>query len=198
MITIEPVELIVSLTGHYYNHWPNLKILHNNIVVFDGQIIDGQILKLNLNCSLTNILKFVHYGKQFGENGVWDSNSDASEQCFINIKDIKFNQVSIGEKLKAKLIFKTNWTELQRQHNTQEFIDTYSTTQCYGSMNFNGEIELKFNTPVYDWLILSKYKEPLADTEYFSNHSARWHYEKDLKIIKEIKELISFDKNSNT
>ena len=81
------------------------------------------------------------------------------------------------------------------QQNTKEFIDTYSKIQCYGMMNFNGSIVIEFDTPIYNWLIISKYKVPITDTTYFSNYSARWHYDEDFKIIKEIKELIQFDKN---
>jgi hypothetical protein len=194
-MSIEQVNLTVSLTGHYYNHWPNLKILHNNVTVFDQPIIGNQSLSFDLTCRKINELKFIHYGKSFGEDGVWDSSPDASEQCFININDILFNEVSIGETLKSKLIFNTRWTDLQQQHNTQEFIDTYSKIQCYGMMNFNGSITIDFDTPVYNWLIFNKYKVPMTDTAYFSNYSARWHYEEDLNVIKEIKELIDFDKN---
>lgn len=191
----EQVNLTISLTGYYYNHWPNLKILHNNVTVVDQSIIGDQLLTFDLPCNKNNELKFIHYGKSFGENDVWDSSPDASEQCFINIDDICFNEVSIGETLKSKLVFVTEWSDLQRQQNTQEFIDTYSTIQCYGMMNFNGSIIIDFDTPVYDWLIFNKYKVPMTDTAYFSNYSARWHYEEDLKVIDEIKELIDFDKN---
>lgn len=194
----EQVTLTVSLTGHYYNHWPNLKILHNNTTLFDQSIIDQQLLTFDLNCTETNQLKFIHYGKSFGENNIWDSSPDASEQCYININDICFNSVSIGESLKSKLIFDTEWSDLQRQHHPQEFIDQYSAIQCYGMMNFNGSITIDFEIPVYNWLIFSKYKVPMTDTAYFSNYSARWHYEEDLKIINEIKELLHIDKNRNT
>ena len=194
----EQVKLVVDLTGQYYNHWPNLKILLNNGIIFDGEIIDNQVLTFELDCFKTNQLKFVHYGKQFGENGVWDSDPNSEKTCFININDIKFNAVSIGEKVKSELIFRTNWSKLQHEHNANEFIDTYSDFQCHGAMNFNGEINLQFDTPVYNWLTFSKYKVPLTDTAYFSNYSSRWHYEEDLQVIEEIKELLNFDKNSNT
>jgi len=194
-MTSEQVNLTISLTGHYYNHWPNLKILHNNVTVFDQTIIGDQSLTFELPCNKNNELQLIHYGKCFGENGVWDSSSDASEQCFININDICFNEVSIGESMKSKLIFNTKWSDLQIEQNTQEFIDTYSTIQCYGMMNFNGSIAIEFDTPVYNWLIFSKYKVPMTDTAYFSNYSSRWHYDNDLKVIEEIKELINFDKN---
>ena len=194
-MTLEQVNLIISVTGHYYNHWPNLKILHNNIIIFDQPIVNKQQLTFDLTCTQINELKFIHYGISFGENGVWDSSPNASEQCFVNIDNIFFNAVSIGEALKSKLIFNTEWTDLQIQQNTQEFIDTYNKIQCYGMMNFNGSITIEFDTPIYNWLILSKYKVPITDTAYFSNYSARWHYDEDLKIIKEIKELIQFDKN---
>ena len=62
-------------------------------------------------------------------------------------------------------------------------------------INFNGSILIELDTPIYNWLIISKYKVPITDTTYFSNYSARWHYDEDFKIIKEIKELIQFDKN---
>ena len=197
-MSTEQVALAVDLTGYYYNHWPKLKILHNNVVIFDDEIIDYQQLTLNLDCPTTNALKFIHYGKQFGENGQWDSNADSSEQCYINIKDIKFNQVTIGEKFKSELIFDTHWTSLQLERESPEFINKYSKIQCYGAMNFNGEIHMKFETPVYNWLIFSKYKVAMTDTAYFSNYSSRWHYEEDLKVIEEIKELINFDKNSSS
>jgi hypothetical protein len=191
----EQVNLTISLTGYYYNHWPNLKILHNNVTVFDQAIVNDQQLVLALPCDKTNRLEFIHHGKSFGEEGIWDSNADASEQCFINIKDILFDQVSIGETLKSKLMFDTAWSDLQLEQNTQEFLNTYSKIQCYGMMNFNGSIVIDFDTPIYNWLIFNKYKVPMTDTAYFSNYSARWHYEEDLKVIDEIKELIHFDKN---
>ena len=194
-MAIEQVNLTISLTGYYYNHWPNLKILHNNVAVFDQPIIDHRLLTIDLPCDKINELKFIHYGKSFGENGVWDSSPDASEQCFINIDDILFNKVSIGETLKSKLIFDTIWSNLQLEQNTQEFINTYSKIQCYGMMNFNGSITIEFDTPIYNWLIFNKFKVPMTDTAYFSNYSARWHYEEDLKVIDEIKELIHFDKD---
>jgi len=191
----EQVNLTISLTGYYYNHWPNLRILHNNVTVFDQPIVNDQLLNLALTCDKNNRLELIHYGKSFGEEGVWDSSPDASEQCFINIKDILFDQVSIGETLKSKLMFDTTWSDLQLEQNTQEFINTYGKIQCYGMMNFNGSVTIEFDTPIYNWLIFNKFKVPMTDTAYFSNYSARWHYEEDLKVIDEIKELIHFDKD---
>jgi hypothetical protein len=95
------------------------------------------------------------------------------------------------------LIFNTEWTESQIQQNTKEFINNYNEIQCYGSMNFNGAITLEFSIPIYHWLIFSKYKVPMTDEAYFSNYSARWHYEDDLKAIQEIKELMNFDQDSS-
>jgi hypothetical protein len=195
-MTIEQVKLTVELSGHYYHHWPYVKILHNNESLFDGEIINHQTLIFNLTCPQTNKIQFIHYGKQFGENNVWDSNPDTNEQCYVTVDDIKFNDVSIGEKFKSgQLSFIAHWSDLQLKNNPKEFIDEYSNFLSYGAMNFNGEINIDFETPVYNWLILSKYKVPLTDLAYFSNYTLRWHYEEDLKIIEEIKELINFDKD---
>jgi hypothetical protein len=63
-------------------------------------------------------------------------------------------------------------------------------------MNFNGTIGLEFDTPVYDWMIVKKYKKPIdKNIAYFSNHTARWHYEEDIKILNEIKSLMDIDEN---
>ena len=193
-----PVLLTVDVCGYYYNHWPFLKILCNNKLIFDDNIIEHQQLNFNLECDEQNTLEFVHYGKSFGENNIWDSNHDASEQCFIEVKDIKFDHVSIDNQLKSKLVFKTHWTDLQITQNSEEFISQYSQIFSNGSMNFNGSFILDFETPVYRWLTLSKYKQSMQELAYFSNHTARWHYEEDLRIIDEIKGLMNFDKNTSS
>ena len=59
------------------------------------------------------------------------------------------------------------------------------------AMNFNSIFTLEFETPILNWLTIAKYKQPVKDTAYFSNHTLRWHYDEDLKLIEEIKQLIN-------
>lgn len=192
-ITEDSINLSVDLTGNYYNHWPFIKIYHNQKLLFDNCIENKQTLSFNLLCSdNNNYLKFVHYGKKFGEDNVWDSLSDGSAQCDIKIEDIKFENVSIGKNLMSQLNFITHWSEPQKQHD-HEFLSQYSKFRSNGLMSFNGEITLEFEVPILSWLIVSKYKVPITDTAYFSNYSLRWHYDEDLQIIKQIKEIMNLD-----
>jgi hypothetical protein len=188
-------KLSVSLTGYYYNHWPCLKIYHNNFLLYDGPVESKQKLEFQLINKLDqNYLKFIHYGKQFGENNIWDSSPDASEQCYLNIDDIKFEGISIGPNLIGPLKFTTNWSESQLRHHDKEFIEKYTVVNSSnGMMNFNGEIVLNFQEPVLNWLTLSKYKVPRAEASYFSNYSLRWHYEEDIELINEIKKIMNLE-----
>lgn len=190
------VKTDIDVTGHHFNHWPLLRISHNGVVLFDGEIENQRTINLNLECGKHNILTFEHYGKQFGENSVWDSAEDGSKSCYVEINDIRFDDVSI-ENYKNKLTFCTKWSDTQLQLNTKEFIDQYDKFAFSGPMSFNGIVNLEFETPVFNWLTISKYKVPMAEIAYFSNYSARWHYDEDLKIIKEIEELINEKNSSN-
>jgi hypothetical protein len=189
------VNVNIDLTGQYCNHWPLLKILHNNSVVYNDEIVGQQTLTFDLDCSDKNTLTFVHYGKQFGDTGGWDK--DDTSECILTVNDIVFDGISIGEHLKSRLVFNTHWTPYQLENDSREFIEQYTESYCNGVITFNGQIDLEFETPIYDWLILNKYKVPMSSTAYFSNYSLRWHYEEDIKIINEIKQLLNLDKNSN-
>jgi hypothetical protein len=191
------VNLEVTATGSYFNHWPKLKIYHNNIIIADLEIINQQILQLDLLSSENNNLTFVHYGKSFGENNIWDKDFTSEAECNLVINDIKFDQVSIDEHLKSQLKFKTNWTNTQLRNEDPEFLKKYSESNSFGVMIFNGEISINYTTPVYNWLIINKYKIPRTEIAFHSNYSARWHYDKDLAIIKEIKQLINDQNTSN-
>lgn len=183
------VKANIDVTGHYYNDWPLLQISLNGVTVFDGAIEHDQCIELILDCADRNLLTFCHYGKRFGEGRVWDSAADGTGSRELIINDIRFDGVSIDH-LRSQLMFKTQWSDLQLQQNTQEFIDHYSEFASNGMMSFNGTIDLEFETPIYNWLTLSKYKVPMTEAAYFSNYSARWHYEQDLELINEIRELI--------
>ena len=191
------VNLKVVAVGHFCNHWPFLRIYHNNQILFDREITGQENIILQLDAREANELKFEHYGKSFGENGTWDCQPDAELDCFLEIKDIKFDQVSIGEKIRSNLEFQTIPTSNQQLDS--DFLNEYSLIKnCNGLMNFNGTISLAYETPVYNWLTIKKFKVPVSKEEaYFSNYSIRWNYEEDLKILKELKHMMGFDENCN-
>jgi len=192
---MQTVIFEVDLVSKFYNHWPYFKIYHNNKLIFNDEIIENKTLVYKLDCEKHNNLVFNHYGKQFGENNVWDKNPDTGEECLVTIKDIRLNSVSIGD-LKRKLIFDVDWSDWMRNHDPS-LTNSYKTFNSDGVMVFNGTITFDFETPVYDWLILNKYKVPKSNTAYFSNYTNRWHYEDDISVINEIKNLMNFDENSS-
>jgi hypothetical protein len=105
-----------------------------------------------------------------------------------------FDSVSIGSEMMSKLRFDTLWNEQQKQTMEKGFLETYSQFLCNGQLNFNGTMRLEFELPIYNWLIINKYKTNTVETRsYFSQYQENWHYDKDLELIKEIKELMKFD-----
>lgn len=184
------VLLEIDITGHFFKQWPYIKILLNDKLVFDNQIENTQVLKFEICCNKNNKLKIIHYNKFYGDKDIW--HSDGINECWAQLNDIKFNDVTIGLHLKSKLLFQTDWTPNQLILHDSEFINKHSAFNCNGKITFNGYIELQFDTPVYNWLIINKYKTPITKTAYFSSSTQRWHYEQDVKILEEIKHLMNF------
>jgi hypothetical protein len=162
----------------------------NGAELFHQQVVESITADFEVSCFQKNFLEFEHYGKSFGTNGIWDSG--AEQDCFVQIKDIRFDDVSIAD-IRSQLEFISKWDD----GTDPEQIKNFSIIpHCDGLMNFNGTIGLEFDTPVYDWMIVKKFKKPIdKNIAYFSNHTARWHYEEDLKILDEIKSLMNIDEN---
>lgn len=195
---LDSVLCEIDLQGYFCNYWPTIAIYHNDICIHRGSIEDTVTLSFTLNCTNTNELIFEHYGKRSGEDNIWDTDPATEQDRKIQITDIRLNNVSIGTKLRGNLIFDTDFTDSQR--TDREFVSQYTTiNQSDGWMTFNGKIKFKFETPVYDWLILNKFQiTKTGNQSYFSGFSDRWNYEEDLIILNEIKQVMGFDENSNS
>jgi hypothetical protein len=180
------VNIEIVLQSYFYNHWPELKILLNDKLLFDDPVVEKQILTFDVDCKSTNQLEFIHYNKQFGKNNVWDTDPVTGADCKLQILDIKFDQVSIGKKLKAELEFVA-----QHQDQSVSIINTSN-----GWMTYNGFIKLNFETPIYNWLIINKFKlEEKENKAFYSNFTKRWHYEQDIAVLDEIRKIMEFDEN---
>ena len=193
-----PVTVTIQLQGYFCNHWPRAKILVNGQVMADLAVENLQTVEFTVNCDKINTLCFQHYSKSFGENGIYDTSG--TEDCKFQILDIKFDHVSIGEKLKSALRFNNHWSQFQIENNSTEFIQQFSYIEnTNGWMAFNGEIVLEFDTPIYDWLIIKKFKLPLdQDKPFHSNYTTRWYYEENIATIDEIRKLMKLNENSNS
>jgi len=185
------VHLQIELEGHFCNHWPLTKISVNDQVLYDGPVINSSKHIYQVGVGKNNHLVIQHYGKRFGDDNIYDCSHDQSQDCVLQIKDIRFDNVSIGQELMSKLYFETQWTSAQLKDLTPEFLQEMSTINCAnGTMNFNSVFKISFETPILNWLTIAKYKTEAKQHAYFSNYSLLWHYEEDLKLIEEIKSLI--------
>lgn len=189
------ILLELDVQAYHHNHWPWLRIQHGNIVLFDREVIDLEHIELAIPRTEPCEITFTHYNKQSN-----DTSQDGSQDCKMQILDIKFDKVSIGPNLLAKLPFITKWTDQQLIDHDKNFLESYSHIAASGGwLTFNGTITLKYQLPIYDWLIIQKYKVN-EDNEraYYSNYTARWNYDKDLEILDEIRTTMGFDENCNS
>jgi hypothetical protein len=187
------INLAIDLKGQYCNHWPFARIIINDQILFDSEVVDSVNLIFNIDAQKKNRLSIEHHSKQFGDNNVYDCTSDQSQDCILTIKDIRFEDITVGSEIMNQLFLKPVWTEKQLQTMSPDVLLQMSTISCQDNtmMNFNSIFNLEFETPILNWLTISKYKKPLENNAYFSNYSSRWHYEKDIELLEEIKELMS-------
>ena len=180
-------NISIDLQGHYCNHWPWVIVRLNGIELFNQQVIDAISLNFDVACDQHNLLEFEHYGKSFGSNGVWDTTSELD--CFAQINDVKFDDVSV-DNIISGLTFISKWS----QDSDPEQVKNFSTIKnCNGQMNFNGVIELEFDTPVYDWLIKEKFikTQSINDTIVDRSGNRRFDYKYILNQISKIKQIIN-------
>ena len=191
------IEILVQ--GQHYHEWPCLKVLVNNQTVYDNYVSGLTTIKFDLDqLQPNNTLTLVHHSKQFGENGIYDTDHDGGQDRGLDrgiyVKDIRFDGITIGEHKINQLVFQTQWTQLQQQELDSDFVEKHSCFECNGYMGFNGHIDIDFWAPIMEWLTVYKYKvDRQSGLAYFSAYDQRWHYNEDLKIIKEIKELMKFE-----
>jgi hypothetical protein len=182
-------KISVDLQGHYCNHWPYVIIQLNGIELFHQPVVETITLDFDVVCNQKNLLEFEHYSKSFGENGVWDTDPSRNQDCFVQIKDIRFDDVSI-DTIKHELTFISKWNERSDPEQIKNFsrIDN-----CNGFMNFNGVIGLEFDTPVYSWLIKEKFikKQLLNDVIFNKSGNRKFDYEYILNQIDKIKQIIN-------
>jgi len=102
----------------------------------------------------------------------------------IEIHDIKFNDVSILDILR-KNPYQIKFTDQQKKEEVPNplYLDNEI---CY-----NGAWRCDVSLPIYNWIIVKKFKQDIQPgISEFSDYSKLFHYSKEEKIIKEIKELL--------
>ena len=170
--------------------WPKIRLYNNKTLIADVTCNQTDInLHYDIEPLQKNVFVIEFYNKSFGDNGIWDVSTNSEMR--LELIDLQFDGVSIGH-LKNNLPFFTSWTPHQIQNESYEFLEKYSLLDySNGIMVFNGELVFEYTTPIYDFLILKKFKVDYnKNLTYFSNYTETFHYDTALEIIKEIEEII--------
>lgn len=177
--------LTLHIKSKWCNHWPYIKISFNDTVVFDSEINESTDISVNFDNILdVNQLVISHYGKRSGENKIWDTKIDANGNI-INDCTFQITKFAINNILFNEIAFKK-----YRLESNQNYDNIYLNS----IIGFNGEFNITIPRDIYSWLTIIKFKRDIVnDDEQFSNTSQLFHYEKDIKLIQELKTLLDLN-----
>lgn len=164
----------IKLFGKFCNNWPLVKITLNDNIIFDGEIIKEKEIEIVENFHIDNTLSITHYGKSFGQAGIWDLTLDP-EGKIVKDRAVEFRDISINEVSLKKYISHTPFVSDQVYH-----------TDYFGH---NGVWSLKFESPIYNWIIrtyiMPKY-QPSQNHVDETSHNNLFDYSVDVSEIEKI------------
>ena len=181
-----PSRLEIKVKSSYCNRWPQLTVTFNDNDIFSKDIIEKENIVLKLNHQSKNTLKIGLSNKSFGTDNVWDTQTDHDGNIIADLnlilEDVLVDDVSIIDILVKNMYFVDN-TSGQPIQNEKIF--------SAGTINFNGFFSFEYSLPLLNSIINQKFKVPLdSSISYFSNYTKTFHYEDDLRIIKEIESIL--------
>jgi|CryBogDrversion2_7_1035282.scaffolds.fasta_scaffold06175_2 hypothetical protein len=170
----------VDFIANWCNHWPYVRIVFNDTVLVDRELAAETSIIVDLELEEQNTLKIQHYGKRQGENHIYDTVVDQqgniTQDCNFRITKLGFDRIWFNQLAAGRVLFQ----------NTKGF-DNVNIDSIVG---IDGEFVLEIPRDYLSWLTLLKFKQEIAPMEEYSNYTLLFHYEKELEIIQEIKDLI--------
>lgn len=179
--------LSLHLRPTYCNKWPTLIVDINNQNLMSKIINNEQVVDLEFNSvDGCNTISIGLDNKSFGINGIWDTEVDQHNTVLndltLELVDVKINDVSVLD------ILLKNKYQIQQQSGQDHLPNEIDNDNI---MRFNGHFLFKYEEPLLNSIINQKWKQDVSnDKSYFSNYTTLFHYEEDLKLIKEIYKLI--------
>ena len=176
-------KIRIVVEGTYCNDWPRFKVTGNNYTYFDDYVVDNKAIEFEMPVGVHNKLIMEHYGKQFGENGQWDTrneNNVITQDRAVRFVSLSFDDVDVGQYLIRHWPFCT--------------VDGQTIATDY--FGFNGQCCVEFGTPVYDWIITDLVHDPTSHTVKAqdliieTSHQDLFNYDQDLVTLKEIEQLL--------
>lgn len=183
----------VKLRGTWCHHWPKLRVLLNNHIYFDGDVVNDVNVEFVAPVDHHNSLIIQHYNKNFGQNGQWDTLSENG--VIVQDRALQLLSLTLDEVDISKYIF----------DHCPLVTDTDMSvhTDYYG---FNGSVTIDFSSPVYEWIIdtivRSRSKKMSDLTQAIeTSHGNLFDYRQDLIELDELEKILDqnahlFDKSS--
>ena len=126
----------------------NFKILLDDVEVFSEYMTkpDYKFHHKSLSDDTSHSLKFILSEKTNDHTKV-DKSGNFVDSAYVEIKNISFDNINITEILMSNETL-TSYTH-DKNGYSNEIIEKIYTPY----MGYNGVVELKFNTPIYMWLL---------------------------------------------
>ena len=180
---MDQVKIYIEFNGTRCNNWPRVKVIGNNYTYFDAEVVKNKIIEFTMPLQDRNCLILEHYGKKFGENGIWDTRSNGdqiTEDRAVKLIKLELNEVDISPYLVRQWPFITD--------SGQSIPTDY--------FGFNGACHINFDSPVYDWIIKTLVHDPsnvkvkAQDLIIETSHNDLFNYNQDIETLKEIEQLL--------
>jgi len=181
------MKIEIEVVGTFCNSWPNMIVEINGEKIHDGFIEGDKIISMDFNRLLERGNKFVigMDNKSFGRNKIWDTKT--RDNKIIEDKTLKVRSVKLDD-VECKDLFHGRFY-VKRSHEQPSYFP--DVVESEDTMNYNGYFCFGFDLPLYNSIILSKFKNPSAkEISYFSNYTKVFHYEGEKKIIEDIKNIL--------
>lgn len=118
--------------------WLDDQLIHDVNPVSQAQHIEFTVSDSDAEHSLAFVLK-----NKLPQHTKINSNNEIIQDATIKISNVEFDGIPLGQVL----------IDLAEYHHDHNGTGTVSVNKFYGEMGCNGRAHLKFNTPIYMWML---------------------------------------------
>lgn len=180
-------KLEINVTPCFSRHWPELTVFFNNSIILREEIVEEKTLSLDLEHKQSNQLRIGLANKRFGQDNVWDTVVD-HEGNILSDLSLTLNDVLVDDTSIIDILIKNRYyaDNTPGQPENSKKINTNNT------MYYNGFFEFDYQLPLLNSIINQKFKMPIdSEKSYFSNYTKVFHYDEELILIEEIKNILN-------
>jgi hypothetical protein len=136
-----PVKFSVSNTGH--NQPLTLRLLLDNICVWESQVVDSQTVSVDLSVEDGDHQLIWEMSGKANEYTVLDPDNNIVSDVCLEFTNIEFDGINVDQIIQKLAQYRHNFNG--NGHASEH--------KFYHSMGCNGTVNLDFTSPVYLWLL---------------------------------------------